>query len=177
MSSELPKTLLYPVPNLEHPFLGIHTVYDKEGNFYLGPSSTPVFGKEAYKFFQNFNLIEFVSLFFKFMIKIIKNENKLRSLAISEYRNLFLSHIRKSTKLYFKSSLNISLSKSAKVGIRSQMFDKNSKKLFNDFVVIKQNNIIHILNAISPAWTSSFAMAEFICEKYTIKNSNNNEST
>ena len=55
------------------------------------------------------------------------------------------------------------------MGIRSQMFDKNSKKLFNDFVVIKQNNIIHILNAISPAWTSSFAMAEFICEKYTVK--------
>ncbi len=43
------------------------------------------------------------------------------------------------------------------------------KKLFNDFVVIRQNNIINILNAISPAWTSSFAMAEFICAKYKLK--------
>ena len=166
MSSELPKTLLYPVPNLDHPFLGIHTVYDKKGKFYLGPSSTPVFGKEAYKFFQNFNLIEFVSLFFKFMIKIIKNENKLRSLAISEFRNLFLSHIKKSTKLYFKSSMNISLSESAKVGIRSQIFDNKSNTLFNDFVVINQNKTIHILNAISPAWTSSFAMAKYICSSF-----------
>ena len=162
IGSELPKTLLYPVPNLAHPFLGIHTVYDKKGNFYLGPSNTPVFGKEAYKSFQNFNLFEFISLLFKFIIKIIKNENKLRSLAISEFRNLFIFHIRNSTKLYFKSSLKVSLSASAKVGIRSQIFDNQTKTLFNDFVVVKQKKTIHILNAISPAWTSSFAMAKYI---------------
>ena len=160
--SELPKTLLYPVPNLAHPFVGIHTVYDKSGNFYLGPSSTPVFGKEAYKPFQKFKLIEFVTLVFKFFTKIIKNENKLRNLAVSELRNLFLSHIKKSTEVYFKNSSNIILSESRKVGIRSQIFDNKSKTLFNDFVVIKQNKTVHILNAISPAWTSSFAMAKYI---------------
>lgn len=160
--SELPKTLLYPVPNLAHPFVGIHTVYDKSGNFYLGPSSTPVFGKEAYKPFQKFKLIEFATLVLKFFSKIIKNENKLRNLAVSELRNLFLSHIKKSTKVYFKNSLELILSESEKVGIRSQIFDNKSKTLFNDFVVIKQNKTVHILNAISPAWTSSFAMAKYI---------------
>ena len=74
----------------------------------------------------------------------------------------------RSSDIYFKYN-PIKIELSSKVGIRSQIFDKNSKKLFNDFVVIKQNNIIHILNAISPAWTSSFAMAEFICEKYNLK--------
>ena len=164
--SELPKTLLYPVPNLAHPFVGIHTVYDKSGNFYLGPSSTPVFGKEAYKPFQKFKLIEFVTLVLKFFSKIIKNENKLRNLAVSELRNLFLSHIKKSTKVYFKNSLELMLSESEKVGIRSQIFDNKSKTLFNDFVVIKQNKTVHILNAISPAWTSSFAMAKYINSKF-----------
>ena len=101
-------------------------------------------------------------------MKIIFNENNLRNLAISEFKNLFLSSVMKSSNVYFKHK-PVKIELSSKVGIRSQMFDKNSKKLFNDFVVIKQNNIIHILNAISPAWTSSFAMAEFICEKYTIK--------
>ena len=160
--NELPKTLLYPVPNLAHPFVGIHTVYDKNGNFYLGPSSTPVFGKEAYKPFQKFKFIEFVTLVIKFVAKILKNENKLRNLAVSEFRNLFLSHIKKSTEVYFKNSSNIILNESKKVGIRSQIFDNKSKTLFNDFVVIKQNKTVHILNAISPAWTSSFAMAKYI---------------
>ena len=160
--NELPKTLLYPVPNLAHPFVGIHTVYDKSGNFYLGPSSTPVFGKEAYKPFQKFKFIEFVTLVIKFVAKILKNENKLRNLAVSEFRNLFLSHIKKSTEVYFKNSSNLILNESKKVGIRSQIFDNKSKTLFNDFVVIKQNKTVHILNAISPAWTSSFAMAKYI---------------
>ena len=167
---ELPKTLLYPVPNLAHPFVGIHTVYDKNGNFYLGPSSTPVFGKEAYKPFQKFKLIEFVNLLFKFVNKILKNENKLRNLAISEFRNLFISHIKKSTKVYFKNSLDLNLNESSKVGIRSQIFDNKSKTLFNDFVVIKQNKTVHILNAISPAWTSSFAMAKYIYQEFIDQN-------
>ena len=96
----------------------------------------------------------------------LKNENKLRSLAISEFRNLFIFHIRNSTKLYFKSSLKVSLSASTKVGIRSQIFDNQTKTLFNDFVVVKQKKTIHILNAISPAWTSSFAMAKHICSNF-----------
>ena len=166
--NEIPNRLIYPVPNLDQPFLGVHTVYDKDGNFYLGPSSTPVFGREAYRPFRKFNFLEFCALSYKFILKIIFNENNLRNLAISEFKNLFLSSVMKSSNVYFKHK-PVKIELSSKVGIRSQMFDKNSKKLFNDFVVIKQNNIIHILNAISPAWTSSFAMAEFICEKYTIK--------
>ena len=166
--NEIPNRLIYPVPNLDYPFLGIHTVYDKAGNFYLGPSNTPVFGREAYKPFYKFNLLEFLNLSYKFILKIFFNENNLRNLAISEFKNLFLFNVRKSSNVYFKHKpSNIELS--SKVGIRSQIFDKKSKKLFNDFVVIKQNNIIHILNAISPAWTSSFAMADFICEKYNFK--------
>ena len=166
--NKIPNRLIYPVPNLDYPFLGIHTVYDKAGNFYLGPSNTPVFGREAYKPFYKFNLLEFFNLSYKFILKIFFNENNLRNLAISEFKNLFLFNVRKSSNVYFKHNpSNIELS--SKVGIRSQIFDKKSKKLFNDFVVIKQNNIIHILNAISPAWTSSFAMADFICEKYNFK--------
>jgi len=166
--NEIPNRLIYPVPNLDYPFLGIHTVYDKAGNFYLGPSNTPVFGREAYKPFYKFNLLEFLNLSYKFILKIFFNENNLRNLALSEFKNLFLFNVRKSSNVYFKHKpSNIELS--SKVGIRSQIFDKKSKKLFNDFVVIKQNNIIHILNAISPAWTSSFAMADFICEKYNFK--------
>ena len=166
--NEIPNRLIYPVPNLDYPFLGIHTVYDKAGNFYLGPSNTPVFGREAYKPFYKFNLLEFFNLSYKFILKIFFNENNLRNLAINEFKNLFLFNVRKSSNVYFKHKpSNIELS--SKVGIRSQIFDKKSKKLFNDFVVIKQNKIIHILNAISPAWTSSFAMADFICEKYNFK--------
>ena len=55
---------------------------------------------------------------------------------------------------------------SNKVGIRPQLFDKNKNKLENDFICIKEGNSIHILNAISPAFTSSFALADTIIDQY-----------
>ena len=49
-----------------------------------------------------------------------------------------------------------------KVGIRSQIFDPQSKNLVNDFVIINHKNTTHVLNAISPAWSASFAFADHL---------------
>jgi L-2-hydroxyglutarate oxidase LhgO len=55
---------------------------------------------------------------------------------------------------------------SSKAGIRPQLVDWKKKELVMDYVVLKHENSIHILNAVSPAFTSSMAFAEFIVEKY-----------
>ena len=39
------------------------------------------------------------------------------------------------------------------------------KNLVNDFVVIKQQNTTHVLNAISPAWSASFAFADYLIDQ------------
>ena len=54
---------------------------------------------------------------------------------------------------------------STKVGIRSQLFNKKIGKLENDFLTIKGPNSTHILNAISPAFTASFALGDLIIDK------------
>ena len=54
----------------------------------------------------------------------------------------------------------------SKAGIRPQLVDWKTKELLMDFVVLRHENSIHILNAVSPAFTSSMAFAEFISEKY-----------
>ena len=51
---------------------------------------------------------------------------------------------------------------SKKVGIRAQLFDKNKKELVDDFLCINLKDSTHILNAISPAFTASFALADLI---------------
>ena len=55
---------------------------------------------------------------------------------------------------------------SNKVGIRAQLYDKKNNKLVDDFLCINHKSSTHILNAISPAFTASFAFADLI-----IKNS------
>ena len=55
---------------------------------------------------------------------------------------------------------------SDRVGIKPQLVDWEKKELVKDFVVIKDGNTIHILNTISPAFTSSMAFAKFVVNNY-----------
>ena len=58
---------------------------------------------------------------------------------------------------------------SNKVGIRAQLFNERKKKLEQDFICINGKYSTHILNAISPAFTASFAFADLIIDEYIIK--------
>jgi L-2-hydroxyglutarate oxidase LhgO len=51
-------------------------------------------------------------------------------------------------------------------GIRAQLLNKKTNALIMDFLVEKNDNQIHILNAVSPAFTASFAFAEYVIEEY-----------
>ena len=155
--------LVYPIPDLRYPFLGLHSSHNRHGDFYIGPSSTPVFGREQYNGILGDNLKESIGLIFNFSKKIIFNENKLRTLALQELSLLtkrgFFDQIKKMFNNINPDDLELS---DQKVGIRSQIFDPQSKNLVNDFVVINQKNATHVLNAISPAWSASFAFADHL---------------
>ena len=162
--------LVYPVPDLNFPFLGVHTVHNKNNEVFLGPTSTPVFGRESYKFLENFKLTEIKELLPSFLIKILKNQNNLRNLALRELKMLTKSGLIKEIKKLIKNVDKEDLFfYEEKTGIRSQIFDNTSKNLINDFVVKKyRNNQIHILNAVSPAFTASFAFADYIIKEMNI---------
>ena len=57
------------------------------------------------------------------------------------------------------------LSLSSKVGIRSQLYNLKKEALENDFLCIQKENSTHILNAISPAFTASFELADLIIKQ------------
>ena len=54
-------------------------------------------------------------------------------------------------------------------GIRAQLLNVKSKELVMDFVVEGDKNSIHVLNAVSPAFTSSFPFAKWVVDNYIIK--------
>jgi len=154
--------LIYPVPDLNFPFLGVHTAHNKSNEVFLGPTSTPVFGRESYNFLNNFKLSEISELLPSFLYKIIKNQNNLRNLALREIKMLtkhgLINEIKKLIKNVEVKDL---VYYEEKTGIRSQIFDNKSENLINDFIVKKfNNNQLHVLNAVSPAFTASFAFAD-----------------
>ena len=124
-----------------------------------------MFGREYYSRANKLQLSEALSLALSFGIKILKNENKLRTLALQETKlltkNGFLDEVEKLLNNIPTDSIQPSLEK---IGIRSQVFDPLSKTLVNDFIIINQKHSTHVLNAISPAWTASFAFADHLIQ-------------
>ncbi|RKX55877.1 MAG: aminobutyraldehyde dehydrogenase, partial [Thermodesulfobacteriota bacterium] len=51
-------------------------------------------------------------------------------------------------------------------GIRPQLINIKTKKLITDFLIIKRENTLHILNTISPGFTSAFAFAKYVVDSY-----------
>ena len=161
------RRLVYPVPDLSLPFLGVHTAHNQNGDVYFGPSSTPVIGRENYKGLQGVTLRNGLSLSASLVWKFLNNTNGLRTLSMREIKLMRLRGVCDELSKIVTGVEPQNLERSlAKVGIRSQIFDSKTQHLVNDFVVVPDERVIHILNAISPAFTASFAFAEYILDTY-----------
>ena len=57
------KTHIYPVPDVNQPFLGIHTTITSDNFLKLGPTAIPVFSPENYKLFERLDLNLLQTLF------------------------------------------------------------------------------------------------------------------
>lgn len=160
------KHLIYAIPDLNMPFLGVHSVHNAKGDLYFGPSSTPVLGRENYLGWQGLAFKEASQLAMGLSHKLLMNTNGLRALAFREMRLLSQAGVAQEVGHLVRgidaSDLKLS---DTKVGIRSQIFDPEAKQLVTDFVTIGQGRVLHVLNAISPAFSASFAFADYLVAK------------
>ena len=156
------KTQIYPVPNIKNPFLGVHFTLMADNTIKIGPTAIPAFWREHYVGFERFNLKE--------MIEILGIETKMffkhkwfRDLAFYEMRYYLPKNLINEAKhLVYKLRGNF---KPYPPGIRAQLVDLRDFSLVMDFLVEKKENQIHILNAVSPAFTASFAFAKYVLNK------------
>jgi L-2-hydroxyglutarate oxidase LhgO len=161
---------IYPVPDIRNPFLGIHFTKIHDSTVYVGPTATPAFGRENYGIFDDIGF-ETLKILYRDFSLFISNA-KFRNTAFTEVRKYFKKKFYEDVKDMIEGVGIEDLLPSNKVGIRPQLIDVNKKELVMDFLVIKDSNTIHILNAISPAFTSAFAFAEFIIKEYFIEKNN-----
>lgn len=154
------KTNIYPVPNLENPFLGVHYTITSDGSIKIGPTAIPAFWRENYEGFDNFSLKEMLVILYYEAKLFILNSFNFRNLAIEEMKNY-------SSKVFIQKAKDMVKSigndfKPMPAGIRAQLLNTKTKELVQDFVVEHGVNSTHILNAVSPAFTCSFAFAKYV---------------
>ncbi len=157
---------IYPVPNLKNPFLGVHYTKTVTGDIKIGPTAIPAFWRENYDGRQGFSFDE--------MSEVLFFESKLMLTNAFNFRSLAAEEMRKYNKDYFI-SLALSMVKYVdpkgftewtKPGIRAQLLDKKTLSLVQDFVVEGDDKSVHVLNAVSPAFTCSFPFSQYVVDRY-----------
>ena len=165
-----PKRLVYPVPNPINPFLGIHTTNTLSDEIKIGPTAFPVIGKEQYKFLDGFNAKELRDFYLATKTLLKSDSVNILGLAKSEGIKLFKRPlIKKAKRLTNALDLNQKW-KNYPAGIRAQIVNLDTKVIEMDYIVRSDKNVVHILNAVSPGWTSSIPFSRWIVENQPLLN-------
>ena len=161
--------LIYPVPDLNVPFLGVHSTTSTSGNTYFGPTAMPALGRENYTGLDGVDWAEAGRIVGNLYVQFARNRQGFRNLAFQESHKTFKSgFVRDAQRLIPRLRME-HLRRCDKVGLRAQMLDCVRRELVMDFLVEKGERETHILNAVSPAFTSAFAFARHVTENYILK--------
>jgi len=161
----LVKGNIYPVPDINLPFLGVHLTRVISGEVYVGPTAIPAFGRENYGFFKGLKIGESVQIIKSIGCMYLKNHQAFRRLVHAELKKYSKYRFVEATRRLVPALTGDDLLPSSKVGIRPQLVNTRTKRLEMDYIVEETSNSIHILNAISPAFTSAFAFAELLVDR------------
>ena len=157
-SKHMIKNLIYPVPNPEFPFLGVHLTRMTNGSIECGPNAVYSFKREGYSKFS-FNLMDTIeSLFFIGTLKLFINHWKF---GLNEYKRSFSKRLFLRDLQKLVPSLMLNDLEKGKSGVRAMALGEEGD-VIDDFKIIKNNKNIHVLNAPSPAATACLAIADNI---------------
>lgn len=162
--SHLVRNLIYPVPDPEFPFLGVHFTRMIKGGIEAGPNAVLAFKREGYRR-NDFNLSDtFDTLTWPGFWKIA---GKYGATGLGEvYRSLFKTAFTKALQKLIPEINPADLIKGG-TGVRAQACDRNGK-LIDDFDILRNKRIVHVRNAPSPAATSCLAIGKYICDQMQI---------
>ena len=159
--SKLVNHLIYPVPDPLMPFLGVHFTRMIDGTVEAGPNAVLAWRREGYRR-SDISLPDLAEIFafggfWKLSARFWKT-------GIEEYRRSF------SKKQFVKSLQRLipEVRESDLVpggsGVRAQAVDSEGR-MVDDFCILTEGRMVHVLNAPSPAATASLSIAEHIADK------------
>jgi len=155
------KNLVYTVPDINFPFLGVHFTRMIDGRIECGPNAVFSFKREGYKN-TSFNLKDtFQALTFRGTWKLFgKNWRK----GLDEYKRAFSKRLFVNALQNLMPTISVDDVQPSRAGVRAQAIDTDGG-LVDDFKIIEDNGNIHVINAPSPAATSCLAIADEIVNK------------
>lgn len=158
-------TNIYPVPDLNNPFLGVHFTKTVDGSIKIGPTAIPAFWRENYRGMYGFKLGEFSQVMYYMTKLFIRDSFHFRRLAINEMKKYSKAHLIGLSLKMVNQLDRKGFGEFLQPGIRAQLLNKKTLELVQDFVLEGDTSSIHVLNAVSPAFTCALPFASYIVDQ------------
>ena len=155
--------LVYPVPDLRFPFLGVHATRSVNDATYIGPTATPALGRENYRGLHGLDPADVWAIGRHLGVQYMRSRAFRRHVHAEGVRALKPVFVRAARRL-LPGLEGSDLERSSKVGIRAQLLDMSRRELVMDFVVERGEASTHVLNAVSPGFTCALSFADHVID-------------
>ena len=159
------RTNIYPVPDLRNPFLGVHFTITADGKTKIGPTAIPALWRENYEGFGNVNFRELVEVASRGLGLLTGAGFDFRRLAMEEITKYSRSKMVSLASVLAEGVVERHYRTWGRPGIRAQLLDITKRKLEMDFVLEGDDRSMHVLNAVSPAFTCSLPFSSHVCDQ------------
>jgi L-2-hydroxyglutarate oxidase len=153
---------IYPVPDLRYPFLGVHFTVSPAGEVWIGPTATPVLGREQYGLAPSAGAGATGWALARLLAA--PHNTGLRRLALAEIRRHSRRALVTEAERLVHDLPPAGGWTPVRPGIRAQLVDTRTWKLEDDFVYEADDRSLHVLNAVSPGFTCALPLAEHLLD-------------
>jgi L-2-hydroxyglutarate oxidase LhgO len=160
---------IYPVPDLRNPFLGVHFTRRPEGDVTIGPSALPLLGREQYRGMTGATFGDSLMMLTYLTRLLGRNRDHFRAIAWAEMMKLTRAGFFREAENLGLGFKKTDLLPGKEPGIRAQLIDVRTSELVSDFIIEPGPRSTHLLNAVSPAFTSSLSFAEHVVDEMKIE--------
>ena len=157
---------VYPVPDPRNPFLGVHLTVAADGRAKIGPTAIPALSREAYAGVSGLSVGEAWAVARTLPRFLASPHHDARALIAAEVPKYLHGHLIREAAQLVPSVRPEDFRRKGRPGIRAQLFDTTRNRLEMDFVVRPGPRSTHVLNAVSPGWTTALAMAREIVSSW-----------
>ncbi len=165
--ADLVRSMVYPVPDLEFPFLGVHWTRTFRGELLVGPNAVPALGREAYRWRESS---------IAGALETASHPQSWRLLRDARVRRLFADQVAVSLRPSLFARRAAALVPSigpadllpGPSGIRAQLVDRQGR-MVEDLLVESRDGAHHVLNVVSPGLTCSLPFADLLAERVALE--------
>lgn len=159
------RACVYPVPDLRNPFLGVHFTVAVDGGAKIGPTAIPCLWREQYGWLQSVSPRDAAECAPALAGLLWAGGDNVRSLAVSELRKCSRRHLAALAGELVEGVQADDFRRWGRPGIRAQLVHRRERRLVMDFCLEGDSGSMHVLNAVSPAFTCSLPFARHVADR------------